>query len=441
MSVRRNLVLGLGKTGLSVANHLLAQGEAVVVNDSRKSPPGLKDLEALKGDVVAYCGTFDVGLLEGIDRVILSPGISREEPIVKAACAAKLPPIGDIELFSRAVEAPVVAITGTNGKSTVTTLVADMAQRAGRRVLAGGNLGRPALDLLTDARPELYVLELSSYQLEVTSQLEPVAAAVLNLTPDHMDRYDSLASYAAAKERIFIGAKSAIYNLDDPIVSQMDMGSSLRVGFSTRSAGARFSLLTDTETPALARDGLALLPVAELRIPGTHNAANALAALAIGTQIGLSDDAMLESLRTFTGLPHRAQLVAECDGVRFIDDSKGTNVGATIAAVQGLDAPIVLIAGGDGKGQDFTPLTGALKGRVRHAVLIGKDRFVVADALREVCGVEFADDMEAAVTMATRAAREGDLVLLSPACASFDMYRDYTERGAAFAVAARRVAR
>jgi UDP-N-acetylmuramoylalanine--D-glutamate ligase len=439
MSVRRNLVLGLGKTGLSVTNHLLVRGEAVIVNDSRESPPGLRDLEALKGDVVAYCGTFDIGLLEGVDRVVLSPGISRAEPIVRAACAAQLPLVGDIELFSNAVDAPVVAITGTNGKSTVTTLVADMAQRAGRRVLAGGNLGRPALDLLMDARPELYVLELSSYQLEVTSSLRPVAAAVLNLTPDHMDRYDSLSSYAAAKERIFIGSEAAIYNADDPIVSQMDMGSAVRVGFSTHSTDARFCLRPVGETSFLTRDGVGLMATDELRIPGTHNAANALAALAIGSQIGLSDEAMVEALRTFTGLSHRAQLVAEHNGVRFIDDSKGTNVGATIAAVHGLGAPIVLIAGGDGKGQDFAPLAQALKDRVRHAVLIGKDRGLLADALRDVCGVEFAEDMDGAVVMALRAARGGDLVLLSPACASFDMYRDYTERGAAFAAAARRV--
>jgi len=439
MAERRNVVVGLGKTGLSAVRWLAAQGESVAVTDSRPSPPGLDALRSFGSTVVARLGRFDLGLLDAADRIVLSPGVSRAEPIVREALARGLVVVGDIELFARAKRAPAVAITGTNGKSTVTTLVAEMAREAGRRVLAGGNLGEPALDLLAQPVPELYVLELSSFQLESTESLELLAAAVLNVTPDHMDRYATLAAYAAAKARIFAHATAAIVNLDDPAVVAMPRPGQRRVGFSIARPEADFGLVEAGGVTMLARRGEPLLPLSSLRLPGRHNAANALAALALGVEIGLELAPMLRTLLRFDGLPHRGQLVAEHRGVRYVDDSKGTNVGATLAAVAGLDGPLVMIVGGEGKGQDFKPLAAAFRGKVRHAVLIGRDREQLAAALADVCPTEFAADMDAAVTAAARAAAPGDLVLLSPACASLDMFRDYAARGDAFASAARRL--
>jgi UDP-N-acetylmuramoylalanine--D-glutamate ligase len=439
MTQRRNLVVGLGKTGLSAVRWLAAQGESVAVTDSRAAPPELEALRSFGPAVVARLGQFDLGLLDCADRIVLSPGVSRREPIVREALARGLVVVGDVELFAGAKRAPAVAITGTNGKSTATTLLATMAQAAGRRVLAGGNLGEPALELLSKPVPELYVLELSSFQLESTVTLELLAAAVLNVTPDHLDRYATLADYAAAKARIFAHAAVAVVNLDDPAVRRMPRPGQRRVGFSVARADAEFSLVAAGGELQLARHGAPLLPLAALRLPGRHNAANALAALALGIEIGLELEPMLRTLRTFTGLPHRGQLVAERRGVRYLDDSKGTNVGATLAAVAGLDGPLVLIAGGDGKGQDFAPLAAAFRGKVRHAVLIGRDRQRLAAALAGACTTEFAPDMDAAVAAAARTARAGDAVLLSPACASLDMFQDYAARGEAFAAAAQRL--
>jgi UDP-N-acetylmuramoylalanine--D-glutamate ligase len=439
MAPRRNLVVGLGRTGVAAVRWLRAQGESVTVTDSRAQPPGLEALGGLSASLPMHLGGFDPALLEDTDRVVLSPGVSREEPLIRAALKRGIAVLGDIELFARARNAPTVAITGTNGKSTVTSLVAEMARAAGRRVLAGGNLGEPALDLLSQPAPELYVLELSSFQLESTESLELLAAAVLNLTPDHLDRYPSLAEYGAAKARVFAHAATAIVNLDDPNVAAMPARGQRRVGFSLTRDDADWGLRLHRGASWLARGAEPLLPLADLRLPGRHNAANALAALAVGAVAGLELEPMLSTLTRFAGLAHRSQWVAERHGVRFVDDSKGTNVGATLAAVAGLDGPIVLIAGGDGKGQDFSPLAAAFRGKVRHAVLIGRDREQLAGALAGACTVEFAPDMDAAVLAAARAAQPGDLVLLSPACASLDMYRDYAQRGELFAAAARRL--
>jgi UDP-N-acetylmuramoylalanine--D-glutamate ligase len=431
---RRNLVVGLGKTGLSCARWLLAQGERVVVTDSRATPPGLDALRAF-GDVPARLGGFDAAALADADRIVLSPGVSRAEPIVREALARGLEVVGDVELFARVTRAPAVAITGTNGKSTVTTLVAAMANAAGREALAGGNLGEPALDLLAKPVPELYVLELSSYQLESTESLDLVAGAVLNLTPDHMDRYATFEDYGAAKARIFWNAAVAVVNLDDPAVRVMPRAGQRVVGFATERADAYWSLVTRDGRDWLAREGEPLLACDEMKLPGRHNASNALASLAIGAACGLALEPMLATLRAFDGLPHRMRWVADRRGVRWFDDSKGTNVGATLAAVAGLAGPLVVIAGGDGKGQDFGPLGPAFAGKVRRAVLIGRDREQVGAALRGHCEFEFAADMPAAVHAA--AAQPGDLVLLSPACASLDMFRDYAHRGDAFAAAVR----
>jgi UDP-N-acetylmuramoylalanine--D-glutamate ligase len=437
---RSAVVVGLGKTGLSVARHLRAQGIAVRVTDSRAQPPGMEALRALDARVPVRAGGFDAELLAGADVVVVSPGVVRRGAFFDAARARGLPLVGDIELFARAVRAPVAGITGTNGKSTVTTLLGNMAARAGPRVRVGGNLGEPALALL-DPGAELYVLELSSFQLETAESLALVAACVLNVTADHLDRYADVSAYAAAKARIFRRADVAVLNLDDPLVAAMDTGGARRVGFTLQQApGADYHLTGNGAQSALAYRGEALLPLGALRLAGRHNAANALAALALGAALGLPRAALLAELREFPGLPHRAQWVADIGGVRYIDDSKGTNVGATLAAVAGFAAPLLVIAGGDGKGQDFRPLAAAFRGKVRRTLLIGRDAAAVGAALADVCELEYCASLEAAVAAAARSARPGDTVLLSPACASLDMFRDYAHRGAAFAAAVRRLA-
>jgi len=431
-----SVVVGLGKTGASCVRYLTKRGDRVSATDSRAAPPGLKELGDLAAAVDLRLGGFDLSLLEGASQVLMSPGVSLDEPIAKAARARGIDVLGDVELFAREVHAPVIGVTGTNGKSTVTTLVARMAAAAGRRVLAGGNLGEPALDLLEQPRPELYVLELSSFQLETTSSLTLKAAVVLNVTADHLDRYPSVAAYARAKGRILAKASTVVLNADDPWVLAMrdqayDGGTARTVTFSTQRTDVDFFLERSGTQIFLARRGERLLDIGRMKISGLHNAANALAALALGEAVGLPDRAMLEALEQFPGLSHRSSWVADIGGVRYIDDSKGTNVGATI----GMAGPLVMIAGGEGKGQDFTPLADAFRGKVRAAVLIGKDAPAIAAAIEGVCKTETAASMEAAVASAQRIAVAGDTVLLSPACASFDMFRDYGHRGDVFAAA------
>ncbi len=428
------LVLGLGKTGLSCARYLSKKGLRVRVADTRQAPPAGEQLHADLPEVELRCGPFDHSLLEEMAQVVISPGISRREPVVVEAERDQLPVIGDIELFAREVRAPVAAITGTNGKSTVTTLLARFAEAAGRRVLSGGNLGYPALDLLELAAPDLYVLELSSFQLETCYSLQTVTATVLNVTPDHLDRYESMEEYAATKSRIFDRCRIAVVNIDDPYVRSMPRSDQQVLSFSLLDPAADYSLTRDPE-PMLARRGEPLLPVSKMKIAGRHNAANALAALAMSEALELPRGPALEILTDFAGLPHRAQWVAEVGGIKFVNDSKGTNVGATVASVAGMDGPLVLIAGGDAKNQDFDELRAVCRGKVRHAVLIGRDADKLETALAGYCSTERATDMSSAVRAARAAARPGDTVLLSPACASLDMFRDYMHRGDEFTAA------
>jgi UDP-N-acetylmuramoylalanine--D-glutamate ligase len=431
-----SVVVGLGKTGASCLRYLTKHGIAATATDSRSAPPGLAEIGHLARTLDIRLGGFDLSLLEGATQVVISPGVSLEEPIAQAARARGIEVVGDVELFARAVRAPVIGITGTNGKSTVTSLLANMAAAAGRRVLAGGNLGEPALDLLDQPIPDLYVLELSSFQLETTASLDLLAAVVLNVTADHMDRYATVDDYAHAKARIFTRAATVVLNADDPRVAAM-RGTARTRTFSTQRADADYSLLQSGATTQLARHGEAVLDTGRMKISGVHNAANALAALALGDAAGLPLPAMLDAIEAFPGLSHRSAWVADIAGVRFVDDSKGTNVGATIAAVAGTAGPLVLIAGGEGKGQDFAPLAAAFQAKVRHVVLIGKDAPALARALEGVCPTERAASMAEAVAAAARAARPGDTVLLSPACASLDMFRDYGHRGDVFAAAVR----
>jgi UDP-N-acetylmuramoylalanine--D-glutamate ligase len=438
-SIPHSVIVGLGRTGVSCARYLAARGHRLVVTDSRAAPPGLADLRRLVPDAATALGGFDTGVLDGADQVVVSPGVSLSEPFLQQAAARGLDLVGDIELFAREAGGRIVGITGTNGKSTVTTLVGEFARAAGIEVRVGGNLGEPALDLLEGPPAAMYVLEISSYQLETTHSLQLEAATVLNVTPDHLDRYPDFAGYAAAKARIYERAATAIVNLDDDIVVRMPRPAQRQVAFSLRRQEAQVRLIARDGQEWLAEGSEPLLPLAELALPGLHNAANALAALAIGSVCGMPREAMTGVLRAFRGLPHRSQLVARWRGIRWIDDSKGTNVGATEAAIAGLAAPLVLIAGGDGKGQDFAPLAEACRGKVRHAVLIGRDAPVLASALAQSCVVSLADSMETAVAGAASIAESGDTVLLSPACASFDMFRDYAHRGDVFAEAVRRL--
>ena len=382
-------------------------------------------------------GGFDPALLKDAEVVIASPGVSLRGEFFERARALELPIIGDIELFARVANAPVVGITGTNGKSTVTTLLGAMAAHGGRQVAVGGNLGVPALELL-DAAADLYVLELSSFQLELTDSLAPLAATVLNVTPDHLDRYADVAAYAAAKARIYARCQVPLINLDDALVARMLAPSQPHVSFALRDPAADYRLVGRGADVWLSSHGERVFPLAELQ---AHRAAQrrqcARRTRTRRCHRSCSQRQHRGAARSFAGLAHRTQWVAEVGGVRYIDDSKGTNVGATLAAVAGLPGPLVLIAGGDGKGQDFAALRSAFGGKVRAAVLIGRDARALGAALEGVCACEYRPTLEAAVECAAQLARPGEVVLLSPACASLDMFRDYAHRGEVFAQAVR----
>ncbi|MGB5179672.1 MAG: UDP-N-acetylmuramoyl-L-alanine--D-glutamate ligase [Gammaproteobacteria bacterium] len=427
----RTLVVGLGETGLSVARFLSRQGVPVAIVDSREQPPGLERLRTeLPADVALFLGAFSAEAFEHAQQIVISPGVSMQEAEIAAAVARQVPVIGDIELFARTVTAPVIAVTGSNGKSTVVTLLGAMARRAGLDVRVGGNIGTPALDLIRDEEPDLYVLELSSFQLETVHSLRPQAAVVLNISADHMDRYDDLQAYAAAKQSIFRQAALQVFNLDDPLVGSLVNQACPHTGFTSRQPGAGdFGLVEIDGAKWLAQGESRIMPASAICMTGQHNLMNALAALALGDAAGLPLDKMVETLAEFQGLPHRTQYVAEQGRVRWYNDSKGTNVGATLAAIEGFDEMLVLIAGGDGKGADFTPLADALQRKGRGAVLIGRDATLLEAVLRGVVPLRHADDMPQAVRLAAEMSRPGDCVLLSPACASTDMYRNFEERG------------
>ena len=452
---RKVLVLGLGDTGLSMTRWLAHRGARVHVADTRAAPPHARTLQAEHPGVAISTGAYEREPFEAADVIAISPGVDRREPLVAAATKRGVPVIGDVEMFARALpdvatmqgraSPHVLAITGSNGKSTVTAMTGEACRAAGRATIVAGNIGVPVLDALSEveaggALPDVFVLELSSFQLESTSSLEPAAATVLNVTEDHLDRYDGMAGYAAAKARILLGARVQVVNRDDAWSRRLARSDTDVVTFGL-DAPARDSDWGLIESAMLARGGAALMPVADLPVAGLHNAANALAALALGDAIGLDAQAMLEGLRRFRGLPHRLENVAEIRGVTFFDDSKGTNVGATVAALNGMTKPAVLIAGGDGKGQDFSPLAAAVAARARAVVLIGRDAEAIASVLGD-CGVPIlrAPTLEAAVESAFGASAAGDAVLLSPACASYDMFRSYVHRGEAFVQAVRALA-
>ncbi|MCS3902251.1 UDP-N-acetylmuramoylalanine--D-glutamate ligase [Methylohalomonas lacus] len=438
-----SMVIGLGLTGLSCARYLASRGERIAIADSRAQPPQLAALQDMLPDVPLYLGDLAAAPLQRAGRLIVSPGLSLQDPAIAAAVAGGVPALGDIELFAQAQAVrtrpvPVVAVTGANGKSTVTTLVAAMAQAARRRPAAGGNLAPPALDLLDEPMVDLYVLELSSFQLETTRSLNASAAVVLNISADHMDRYAGLDDYAAAKARIYAGDGVMVINRDDPLVAAMQDPARTSLAFTLADPGDDDSVF-GLRDGWLVRGSRRLLPVAEVSLKGQHNLANALAALALGTATGLPMLAMLETLRNYAGLPHRCQWIARRCGADWYDDSKGTNVGASVAAIEGLAGSndTILIAGGDGKGADFSALAAAARGRVRVAVVLGRDAERIAAVLENDIPVVRATDMPAAVAAAAEQAHTDDKVLLSPACASLDMFRDYKQRGEVFAACVR----
>lgn len=428
-----DLVFGLGATGLSVARYLKRSNRRARFIDSRENPPGLDELGTIDPRADVILGSVTPNSLQDIGRIIVSPGVADSEPLLKAARAAGVAIVSDIQLFVQEAKAPFVAITGSNGKSTVTTLLALMCEAAGRKVLAGGNLGKPALDLLAGEVPELYVLELSSFQLIRTKELPAQVAVLLNISPDHLDWHGTEAAYRAAKYRIFSQAKAAVFNRADAGSEQHIPKGIRRVHFGLDEAtGKNFGLVVEDGEEYLARGAQLLLETSDMALQGRHNHANALAALAAGQLLGLNLSAMLQVLMEFPGLPHRMQFVAEVSGVRYINDSKATNVGAAIASVGSVPDRVVLIAGGDGKGGDFREFAEAIHRKLRGAVLIGRDGPSIAAALKGKAPVYQAADMRTAVSVAASIAEEGDTVLLAPACASFDQYENYTERGKDF---------
>ncbi|MBV2204067.1 MAG: UDP-N-acetylmuramoyl-L-alanine--D-glutamate ligase [Pseudomonas sp.] len=433
------IVVGLGKSGMSVVRHLARRGLPFAVADTRANPPELATLKAQYPGVEVRCGELDVEFLCRASELLVSPGLAIATPALQAAAARGVKLSGDIDLFAREAKAPIVAITGSNAKSTVTTLVGEMADAAGRKVAVGGNLGTPALDLLDD-EVELYVLELSSFQLETTDQLNAEVATCLNVSEDHMDRYSGLPAYHQAKHRIFRGARQVVINRDDRL-SRPLIGEDVPVwSFGLGKPDFKgFGLLEEGGEKYLAFQFETLMPVTELKIRGAHNQANALAALALGHAVGLPFDAMLQTLRSFAGLAHRCQWVGERAGVAFYDDSKATNVGAALAAIDGLGADIpgklVLIAGGDGKGADFSALHAPVARYCRAVVLLGRDADLLFAALDGAAPLLRVRTLEEAVQQAAACATAGDAVLLSPACASLDMFKNFEERGRLFAAA------
>ena len=440
---KRVLVLGLGETGLSALRWLATKGAVLSVADSRDNPPNMAVLARDMPQVAVYTGKFKAPILLCAELIVISPGVALSEPAVQAAISHGIPVIGDVELFAqyRPKKAKVIAITGSNGKTTVTTLVGEICKAARLNTIVAGNIGLPVLDALQMDVPDVYVLELSSFQLETTVNLQVDAATVLNVCEDHMDRYGTIADYAAAKARLLKHTKVAVLNRDDAISLAMQAENTITFGLNAAPTVNDFGLIQNGEL-WLANGKCKLCKTSELKIAGQHNVANALAAAALCSAVGIEKLAIVEALRAFKGLPHRVEWVANIDDVDYYDDSKGTNVGATCAAIAGMSKndnghnrpqKVVLIAGGDGKGQDFTPLAAAVQANGRAVVLIGRDAPLIEAVLLTTHIPRYqAVDLAEAVNIAKKVAQKGDAVLLSPACASFDMFNNYVHRAEVF---------
>ena len=422
----RVLVVGLGDTGYSVVQFLQETPIRFAVIDSRKNPPLLESFRQQMPDVAMFCGAFTKAAFDVATHLIVSPGVSLQEPMLQQAIMSGVRVLSDIDLFACACDKPVIAITGSNGKSTVTTMMGDLGKAAGVKTAIGGNLGTPALNLLQQ-NADLYVLELSSFQLERTSALNAVAATVLNVTPDHLDRHDGMAAYADEKQRVFNGNGALILNADDEWVAEMAIEGRLTYRFSIQK-NADFYL----EDGYLVFAGQRLLSASELPLEGSHNIANALAALALGYAAGLDLKAMCEALKRFKGLPHRMQKVAQIKGVNWVNDSKATNIGAALAALQGYQNKVVFLAGGDAKGADMKELEPVVAAKCKSVVVMGKDAELIRQAVESCVPVFSAANMREAVAIAAQQALAGETVLLSPACASLDQYKSYADRGNKF---------
>lgn len=441
---KKVLVLGLGDTGLSALRWLHGQGARLSVADTRAVPPGVDILKAELPAVTVYTGALTPAVFDGVDLVLISPGVPLSEPEVQAAIQRGVPVVGDVELFAqyRPASAKLIAITGANGKTTVTTLVGEMCKAAGLKTIVAGNIGLPVLDTLNMEAPDVYVLELSSFQLETTNSLVADVATMLNLSEDHMDRYDGMQSYAVAKAHIFYHAKLQVLNRDDAWSMMMARAKLEQVTFGLDDAvNAEDYGIRQVDGEAWLSCGAHdLMNIRDLKIAGLHNASNALAAMALCRGIGMDFAPIIQTLYNFKGLPHRVEWVANIDDVDYYDDSKGTNVGATCAALSGLSQKVVLIAGGDGKGQDFSPLKEAVSDNARAVVLIGRDApLIEAELLSTNVPMYHAADLPEAVTIAKKMAQAGDAVLLSPACASFDMFKNYVHRAEVFVAAVKRM--
>ncbi|OTH00444.1 MULTISPECIES: UDP-N-acetylmuramoyl-L-alanine--D-glutamate ligase [Acinetobacter] len=431
------VVAGLGISGVAAVNFLHEHGYRVAVTDSRKTPPGH---DQIPSDVQTSFGQLDQELLLQAEEIVISPGLDPKLPEIQAAIAQGIAVVSEIQILRRFTDKPIVAITGSNAKSTVTTLIGLMAKDAGIKVAVGGNLGRPALDLTKDD-PELYILELSSFQLETTSNLHAEVAVILNMSEDHLDRHGDMMGYHTAKHRIFQGVKKVVHNRDDSLTRPLVPDATPMQSFGLNAPDMnQYGILKENDgTMWLARGRERLLKSSEMYIQGTHNIANALACLALGEAIGLPLASMLDTLKTFKGLEHRCEFVKEVQGVRYYNDSKGTNIGATLAAIDGLGAAIepqqgkvAIILGGQGKGQDFTALRDALTKYAKLAVLIGEDRAVIEKAIANTTTLMHAASLQEAVELCQQHTQAHDVVLLSPACASFDMFKGYSERGHQF---------
>ena len=445
------LVLGLGETGLSMVRWLSAQSARLRVADTRSAPPGLAQAAMYVAEEQIFCGNFNDALFDGIELIAISPGVPLRDPAVERAIARGIEVVGDIELFAQSLpknnQPRILAITGANGKTTVTSMVEHLCKAAGKDAVAAGNISPAVLDVVLERganQPEVWVLELSSFQLETTSSLHADAATVLNISEDHLDRYANMAEYSAAKARIFAGCSIQVLNRDDARCMSMARRDckTITFGLNKPDTEGDFGIERADGEIWLMQGSRRLMNASELQVVGLHNVANALAALALSSAIDFPMSILLDALRSFKGLPHRVERVAEIGGITYYDDSKGTNVGATIAALQGLGRKAVLIAGGEGKGQDFAPLNPVVSQHARAVVLIGRDAPMIAAALSG-CGVTVvrAEDMNDAVRQASLLAQGGDAVLLSPACASFDMFRNYEHRAEVFVEAVQELGR
>ncbi len=444
------LVIGLGESGLAMARWLARQGARVRVADSRCRPPQADALRAAVPAAVLFAGPFSAEAFAGVELIAISPGVPVQEPLLQEAVSRAVPLVSEIELFAWALrrltpQAELIAITGSNGKTTTTALVGALCRAAGRRTAVAGNIGPAALDALMSAidggeLPAVWVLELSSFQLETTHTLAADAATVLNISEDHLDRYAGLDDYSAAKARVFQGRGVMVVNRDDPrsLAAARSDRRCLSFGLGAPAKASDYGIVDG----CLVRGEETLIALEALQLVGTHNAANALAALALCEAIGIEPRGVLPALAAFTGLAHRVERIAEIEGVRYFDDSKGTNVGATLAAIEGLGCKVAIILGGDGKGQDFSPLRPALEQHARAIALIGRDAPAIA-ALLAGCQLPLRRclDMPEAVRWCAAQAQSGDAVLLSPACASMDMYRNYAHRAQAFVDAVRALER